>query len=238
MANVEGRATATTVLTPYKSTGRLLLPIVFWFGRHVTAPLEKLQTLSFIHYARWVMVKEFPDAAAARSCITRTWCSRATSTAADQHIDAFSEVVPSRMKGIWGTSYGFPGPIPVEPFKNYAAPTSTSPTTTNNAYPGATTTEIISAAKRSAPRSASFPSAQAGSLDAAAFKTAYEDMLTSDPTRPMSRNVSGQAYALTVLTPIVDGHAAELTAHLDALPRGRGQPARARARGRTSGAGR
>ena len=40
----------------------------------------------------------------------------------------------------------------------------------------------------------------------------------------MSRNVSGQAYALTVLTPILDGHAAELAAHLDALPEGAASP--------------
>jgi len=40
----------------------------------------------------------------------------------------------------------------------------------------------------------------------------------------VSRNVSGQAYALTVLTPILDGHAAELTAHLDALPEGAASP--------------
>jgi hypothetical protein len=40
----------------------------------------------------------------------------------------------------------------------------------------------------------------------------------------VSRNVSGQAYALTVLTPILDGHAAELTAHLDALPEGDASP--------------
>ncbi len=40
----------------------------------------------------------------------------------------------------------------------------------------------------------------------------------------MSRNVSGQAYALTVLTPILDGHAAELTAHLEALPEGEESP--------------
>jgi len=40
----------------------------------------------------------------------------------------------------------------------------------------------------------------------------------------MSRNVSGQAYALTALTPILDGHAAELTAHLDALPEGEDSP--------------
>jgi hypothetical protein len=40
----------------------------------------------------------------------------------------------------------------------------------------------------------------------------------------VSRNVSGQAYALTVLTPILDGHAAELAAHLDALPEGDASP--------------
>jgi hypothetical protein len=40
----------------------------------------------------------------------------------------------------------------------------------------------------------------------------------------VSRNVSGQAYALTVVTPILDGHLAELTAHLDALPEGEASP--------------
>jgi hypothetical protein len=40
----------------------------------------------------------------------------------------------------------------------------------------------------------------------------------------VSRNVSGQAYALTVLTPILDGHVQELTEHLEALPEGRASP--------------
>jgi hypothetical protein len=40
----------------------------------------------------------------------------------------------------------------------------------------------------------------------------------------MKRNVSGQAYALTVLTPILDGHADQLTAHLEALPEGGASP--------------
>jgi hypothetical protein len=40
----------------------------------------------------------------------------------------------------------------------------------------------------------------------------------------VSRNVSGQAYALTVLTPILDGHAQELTEHLEALPEGDDSP--------------
>jgi hypothetical protein len=40
----------------------------------------------------------------------------------------------------------------------------------------------------------------------------------------VSRNVSGQAYALTVLTPILDGHVQPLTEHLEALPEGAGSP--------------
>jgi hypothetical protein len=40
----------------------------------------------------------------------------------------------------------------------------------------------------------------------------------------VSRNVSGQAYALTVLAPIVEGHEAELAAQLDALGDGDASP--------------
>ena len=40
----------------------------------------------------------------------------------------------------------------------------------------------------------------------------------------MSRNVSGQAYGLTVLTPILDGHAPQLTEHLEGLPEGSDSP--------------
>ena len=178
MANVEGRATAITVLTPYKRTGRLLLPIVFWIARNATWTLKKLQMLSFIHYARWVIVKRFPDGGGGEklrypylmfeSNFNGSW---------DQYIDAFSEVVPTRMKAIWGTSYGFPGPIPVEPFKDYIRANEYVANHYYNAYPGATTTEIISAAKVAAALDEF--RARAAGLDPDAFKAAYEDMLTS-----------------------------------------------------------
>jgi hypothetical protein len=178
MANVEGRTTAITVLSPYKRTGRLLLPVVFWIGRNVTWTLKKLQTLSFIHYARWVIIERFPDGGDGErlhypyllfeSNFNGSW---------DQYIDAFSEVVPRRMKGIWGTSYGFPGPIPVEPFKDYIRANEYVANHYYNAYSGATTTEIISAARVAA--ALDDLRARASSLDPDAFKVAYEDMLTS-----------------------------------------------------------
>jgi hypothetical protein len=40
----------------------------------------------------------------------------------------------------------------------------------------------------------------------------------------VSRNVSGQAYALTVLTPVLDGHQEPLAEYLDALGDGDGSP--------------
>jgi hypothetical protein len=40
----------------------------------------------------------------------------------------------------------------------------------------------------------------------------------------VSRNVSGQAYALSVLTPVLDGHADELRAHLESLGEGAASP--------------
>jgi hypothetical protein len=173
VANVEGRATAITVLTPVKPVGRFVLPIVFWIGRNVTRTLEKLQMLSFIHFARWIVIPRFPDGEKLHyrylffeSNFNGLW---------DQYIDAFSEVVPERMKGIWGTSYGFPGPIPVEPFKRYIRANEYVANHYWSAYPGATTTEII-AGKRVAAVVDDLR-ARADGMSPEAFKAAYETLL-------------------------------------------------------------
>lgn len=148
MANVEGKATAITVLTPLRREGPLVLELVFWAGRNIKETLKKLETLSFIHYARWALIERFPNQAGGErlhhtylffeSNFNGTW---------DQYIDAFSEVVALRMKAIWGTSVGFPGPLPVEPFKQYIRRNEYVANHYWSAYPGATTTEIISAGR-------------------------------------------------------------------------------------------
>jgi hypothetical protein len=175
VANVEGRATAITVLTPVKPTGRFILPIVFWIGRHVSSTLKKLQMLSFIHFARWIVIPVFPGGEKLHyrylffeSNFNGLW---------DQYIDAFSEVVPQRMKGIWGTSYGFPGPIPVEPFKRYIRANEYVANHYWSAYPGATTTEIISS-KRVVAALEDLRS-RADGMTPDQFKAEYERMLAS-----------------------------------------------------------
>ena len=178
MANVEGKATAITVLTPVKREGPLVLWAVFWAGRHIKETLKKLEQLSFIHYARWAVIERFPDEGEGEelrheyllfeSNINGTW---------DQYIDAFSEVVPLRMKAIWGTSYGFPGPLPVEPFKAYIRRNEYVANHYWSAYPGSTTTEIISAEHVEA--AVTEFRQHAAELEPDAFKTAYESLLTA-----------------------------------------------------------
>jgi hypothetical protein len=176
VANVEGKATAITVLTPVRRGGPLLLWLVFWAGRNITQTLQKLETLSFIHYARWAVIKRFPDGGAGErlnysyllfeSNFNGTW---------DQYIDAFSEVVAFRMKAIWGTSFGFPGPLPVEPFKAYIRRNEFVANHYWSAYPGATTSEIVSAARVEAALKELCESS--AGADADSFRVAYDSFL-------------------------------------------------------------
>jgi hypothetical protein len=178
VANLEGKATAITVLTPVRPHGRLLLAMVFCLGRHLTVTLKKLQQLSFIHYARWAVIDRFPDGGGGErlhrsylffeSNFNGSW---------DQYIDAFSEVVPLRMKAIWGTSYGFPGPIPVAPFKAYIRRNEYVANHYWSAYPEATTTEIIAAGRVAG--AVERLGRRSSELDPDEFQTAYRSLLES-----------------------------------------------------------
>jgi hypothetical protein len=179
MANVEGKATAITVLTPVRRGGPIVLWLVFWAGRNLASTLRKLETLSFIHYARWTLIKRFPDASESGQRLGHTYLffeSNFNGTW-DQYIDAFSEIVALRMKAIWGTSIGFPGPLPVEPFKQYIRRNEYVANHYWSAYPGHTTTEIVSAGRVQSALDG-FRSSSAG-LEPAAFQTAYAAFLTS-----------------------------------------------------------
>lgn len=177
MPNIEGRATAITVLTPVKRGGPLLLWLVFWAGRNITQTLEKLEKLSFIHFARWAVIKRFPDENGGERLNHSYLIFESNFNGAwEQYIDAFSEVVRLRMQAIWGTSYGFPGPLPVEPFKAYIRHNEFVANHYYSAYAGATTTEIISAA-RVEPALEELK-ARAATMDAASFKVAFGEFLT------------------------------------------------------------
>jgi hypothetical protein len=176
VVNVEGKATAITVLTPVKPWGRPILALVFLAGRRLTFTLKKLHQLSFIHYARWAVIPRFPDGGGGERLHHSYLLFESNFNGAwDEYIDAFSEVVPDRMRLIWGTSYGFPGPIPVEPFKTYIRKNEYVANHYWSAYPGASTTEII-AAQRVAEALDRFKRRSRG-LEPEAFAAAYRTFL-------------------------------------------------------------
>jgi hypothetical protein len=176
VANIEGRVTAITVITPIKRGGPLVLWLVFWAGRNIKQTLEKLEKLSFIHFARWAVIKRFPDEHGGERLNHPYLLFESNFNGAwEQYIDAFSEVVAFRMRAIWGTSFGFPGPLPVEPFKAYIRHNEFVANHYFSAYPGATTSEIVSAARVDAALEELRGSA---GLDADAFRAAYTAFLT------------------------------------------------------------
>ncbi len=175
-ANVDGKATAITVMSPVWPLAKWWLRFLFWGGRHLTFTLKKLEELSFIHYARWAVIDEFPDGEGGErlhysyllfeSNFNGTW---------DQYIDAFSEVLPVRMRAIWDTSFGFPGPLPVEAFKGYIRRNEYVANHYWSAYPGAATTEIVSAAKVA--DAVESLRRQAAGMDDEAFQVAFQSLL-------------------------------------------------------------
>jgi len=158
-----------------------LLRVVFFLGSHVKMLNEALETLSFIHYARWTIISAIPyngepqqreklhyDYLFFETNFNGTW---------DEYIDAFSEVVPDRMKAIWGSSYGFPGPQPVGPFKAYIHQNDLPIAHYYAAYPDASTS-MARAALQLRAAVAEFNARTAGVQDPAEFRRSYLEFLT------------------------------------------------------------
>jgi hypothetical protein len=178
---IDGRTTAITVLTPIMPGGAILERVVFFLGEHIKKLNEALSELSFIHYARWTIITGIPyngepqqreklhyDYLFFETNFNGTW---------DEYIDAFSEVVPDRMKAIWGTSFGFPGPQPVGPFKDYIHLNDLPIAHYYGAYPEATTKMVLSALSVRA-AFAEFRAEAAGITDPDEFSAAYQAFLT------------------------------------------------------------
>ena len=140
--NVDGQAIAITVFSTVKWWGRLWLPVVFLWARLVPSAHGKLAQLSFIHFARWSLVKRLHQQRLGRpqlffeSNFNGGW---------QEYIDAFSHILTRGMTWFWGSSYGFPQPLPTGPFKRYIQAHELTASHFYSAYPEATTTIVLSA---------------------------------------------------------------------------------------------
>jgi len=150
MSNINGKVYAMNVITPMKPWKTLLVRIIFFILPHSKSRMAELVNLSFIEFARWVIVPRdsFPflghqqqhedlryDYLFFFSNFNGTW---------NQYIDAFS-AVSEGLNLIWRWSEKFPGSVPVTPFKNYIAQAQIDTDYYYTAYPNATANDIMAA---------------------------------------------------------------------------------------------
>jgi hypothetical protein len=153
MGNINGKAYAMNAITPMKPWKTWILRVVF-AGLAIAfrlVPSGGLKELSFIHFARWVIVphRKFPRVSGEQpkenlqydylfffSNFNGTW---------NQYIDAFSAVLSDGLDAIWRWSEKFPGAVPVTPFKDYIALVQFETDYYYDAHPHATTNDVKAA---------------------------------------------------------------------------------------------
>lgn len=156
--NCDGRAIAMTVCSPVRpwyrrspsawyQRGLPWLSAVFTAGRAFPERSETIRKLSFIHFARWIVIRRLPDHGQRRERLKQPLLMFESNYngSFDQYIDGFANILTQGMTYIWGTSYGFPGPKPVAPFKTYIKGNEFQAAHYYSAYPDVTITMALSA---------------------------------------------------------------------------------------------
>lgn len=151
MSNINGKVYAMNVVTPMKPWKTWILRLVFFILGAWKAKQQDLINLSFIEFARWVIVprKSFPRPDESQPCeelqydyllffsnFNGTW---------NQYIDAFSAVLSQGLNLIWRWSEKFPGAVPVTLFKEYIARVQFDTDYYYTAYPHATANDLKAA---------------------------------------------------------------------------------------------
>ncbi len=153
MSNIAGKAYAINVITPIRWWTTWLNKLIFWFALKRPKFLNGLQTLSLIHYARWVIVgrNEFPLLSPDQpkenlrysymlffSNFNGSW---------EQYVDSFTFAIPSGLDMFWKWNIRYPKSVPLTPFHDYIRYNQIQTDHYYNAYPIATANDVKSAKK-------------------------------------------------------------------------------------------
>ena len=177
MSNINGKVYAMNAITPMKPWKTWILRVLFFLLGHIKAMRADLINLSFIEFARWVVIprRGFPMQGGGQvaedlqydyllffSNFNGTW---------NQYIDAFSAVLAKGLNLVWRWSEKFPGSVPVTLFKEYIARVQFDTDYYYTAYPHATANDL----KAAHVVQGAFDglSAQAAGLSADQFADAY-----------------------------------------------------------------
>ncbi len=178
--NVDDQAIAITVFSTVKWWGRAWLPLVFLFARTFPKSRGTLAQLSFIHFARWTLVHRIPfNGPPQREEELRyahLFFESNFNGGWEEYIDAFSHILTRGMTFFWGSSYGFPKPLPTAPFKAYIKGNELEASHFYSAYPESTTTMVLAALELD-DKLAVFRQRTAH-VDPDAFAAAWRELLT------------------------------------------------------------
>lgn len=177
--NVDGEAVALTVFSTVRWWGPLWLPLFFLFIRRGRNSLKELKQLSFIHAARWSLVRRLPANGAQPEQKLRyphLYFESNFNGGWEEYIDAFSYVLTLGMWAFWGSSYGFPNALPAGPFKEYIRRNEYTANHYYSAYPEATATTVLGALEL-APKVAELQRRAPG-MSPESFKAAWESLIT------------------------------------------------------------
>jgi len=161
------------------------LECVFWsIGKGAAPEIQRnLVELSFIHFARWVIIRhdQFPrlDPSQPAESLQYDWLFFESNFNGSwqEYIEAFSRVIPGGMDNIWNWSVKYPGSVPISPFLDYIRTGQADTDYYYNATPGSSTKDILGALdlqerlRRFATESAA--------LAPADFRRAYDHFLIS-----------------------------------------------------------
>lgn len=178
--NVHGRALAITVISTVRWWGRAWLPLFFFYATRIRGPSPQLAQLSFIHFARWTLIRRLPangpSAPEQRLRHAHLFFESNFNGGWEEYIDAFSHILTRGMNTLWGSSYGFPKPLPTAPFKAYIRRHEIEASHFYSAYPEATTTMVAAALEVEAKLAAL--AARADAMEPEAFADAWRRFLT------------------------------------------------------------
>jgi hypothetical protein len=149
MSNVAGKAYVMTVITPMRPWLTWIQRLVYMAIRAAPSTMRSLLGLTFIHFARWAIVKrkQWPNYGQGRQNLQNDYLlfSSNFNGTWDQYLDSFSDGIPTGVDAFWISTTKFPHSIPSTPFKDYIRVNQIDTDYYYNATPGAAQTDVKAA---------------------------------------------------------------------------------------------
>lgn len=220
MSNIAGKAYAMNVITPLSKWTAWIQKLTFWALTHikwslVQNTLRGLQTLSLIHYARWVILRDdqFPHLHPSQPREKLKYHYMIFSTnfngSWDQYVDSFSMAISTGLDLFWFKNIKYPCSVPIQPFHHYIKYNQVWTDHYYNAYPMAASNDIKGA-----------QSLKEGVCDFISHTPAQESPL--DFQRRFNQLLLKQQHNLSPMSasPIVSLSAAAVAERLAGIPSG------------------